>query len=264
LDVLSDPLQDYIKDLGVRVFAYDAPKGVLEAQVDRGFAFVSEGACETLLHSKGKGLPEGDADELHRKTTLALACIAAIKPDMLAEEASKTINKAFLAENPDGYATLQVDEDALCDVLNKGEAKKITEYNVQVQKTKATKDLVMQTRERFVGKYFKTGPAPKYTTAQKKAPRWLPSQDTATTEVITNWISKYAPPDVEIQCDDYNGRWRVIAPTLDWKSVSWTKRGYEKAALEVIHQAWEYQRDWCGAVAPFSLVDLAKRFQEAE
>jgi hypothetical protein len=165
---------------------------------------------------------------------------------MSAEDASKTINKAFLAENPDGYATLQVDEDALCDVLSKGEAK------------------LMQTRERYVGKYFKAGPAPKYTTAQKKAPRWLPSQDTATTEVITNWISKYAPPDVEIQCDDYNGRWRVIAPTLDWKSVSWTKRGYEKAALEVIHQAWEYQRDWCGAVAPFSLVDLAKRFQENE
>jgi hypothetical protein len=234
----------------------------LEAQVDRGFAFVSEGACESFLLSREKELPEGGETELHRKTTLALACIAAIKPDMLAEDASKTINQAFLAENPDCYASLHVDEDALCDVLNKGEANKVTEYNVQVQKTKAKKALAMETRDRYVYKYFKKGPAPEYTSAQKKMPRWLPPRDQASTKVITAWIRRHAPADVEILCDDYNGRWRVIAPTLEWRSISWTKRGYEKAACEVIHQAWEYEEDWCGRKPPFSLDELAKRFLE--
>lgn len=244
----------------MRAHSYDAPKGVLEAQVDRGFAFVSEGACESFLQTEGKELPEGGETELHRKTTLALACIAAIKPDMFAEDVSKTINKAFVAEHPDCYTTLHVDEDALCDVLNKGEAKKITEYNIQVQKAKAKKALAMQTRDQYVYKYFKKGPAPEYASWQKKAPRWLPSRDQASTKAITSWIQKHVPADVEIQCDDYNGRWRVIAPTLEWRSISWTKRGYEKAACEVIHQAWEYQEDWCGQKPPFNLDELAKRF----
>ena len=248
----------------MRVHATAAPKGVLEAQADLGFAFVSESACEALLKEKGKELPDGSEDEVHRKTILALACVSAIKPDIDAHEASKTTNRAFLAENPDCYASLHVDEDALCDVLNKGEAKKITEYNVQVQATKANKALAMQTREQYVGKYFKKGPAPKYSAAQKKQPRWLPGQDTAATSVITDWIGKYLPTDVQVQCDDYNGRWRVIAPTLEFRSISWTKRGYEKAALEVIHQGWEYQRDWSGLDAPFSLGELEKRFRDNE
>ena len=53
----------------------------------------------------------------------------------------------------------------------------------------------------------------------------------------------------------------MIAPTLDWKSISWSKRGYEKAALEVIHKGWEYQYDWNGSAAPFSMEELGKRFQ---
>ena len=258
------PNQDYVRDIGVRAHAKAAPKGVLEAQADLGFAFVSESACETLLEKKGKELPEGSEDEVHRKTTLALACVAAIKPDIDVQEASKAVSRAFLAENPDCYANLHVDEDALCDVLNKGEAKKVTEYNIKVQEIKATKSLAMKTREEYVGKYFKKGHAPKYTAAQKKQPRWLPGQDTAATSVITDWILKYIPKDVQVLCDDYNGRWRVIAPTLHWRSISWTKRGYEKAALEVIHQAWEYGRDWCGLDAPFSLEELEQRYLENE
>jgi hypothetical protein len=244
----------------VRIRVAAAPKPVLEEQADLGFAFVSESACESLLKMKGKELPEGSEDEVHRKTTLALACLAAIKPHLDTQEAAKAVSKAFVAENPDCYASLHVDEDALCDVLNKGEAKKITEYNVEVQKTRAAKALAMQTREMYVERYFKKAPAPKYTTVMKKQPRWLPSQDTAATSVITAWIEKHLPQGVEVQCDDYNGRWRVISPLMEWKSISWTKRGYEKAALEVIHQAWEYGYDWNGLSAPFNMEELANRF----
>ena len=248
----------------MRVRACGAPQGVLEAQADNGFAFVSEDTCEALLDMKGQALPAGSEDEIHRKTALALACLSAIKPDLDTHEASMAINKAFLADNPDCYSSLHVDEDALCDVLNKGEAKKVTEYNIGVQKSKATKALAVETREKYVETYFKKGKEPKYSTAMKKQPRWLPSQDTAATSVITDWIVKHIPKEVLIQCDDYNGRWRVIAPTLELKSISWTKRGYEKAALEVIHQAWEYSRDWNGLSAPFSMQELETRFRSID
>ena len=199
-----------------------------------------------------------------RKTALAMACIAAIKPDMSSEDVSKTLNKAFVAEHPDSYASLQVDVDVLSDVLDAGEARKTGECAAALEKIKATKSVCMHIRHKFVGQYFKSAGAVKYTQSQKKQPRWLPAKDAATTAVITEWIELHSPPDVSIQCDDYNGRWRVISPTLEWRSISWTKRGYEKAALEVIHQGWLFQHDWNGQKAPFSLEDLASRFLDAE
>ena len=69
---------------------------------------------------------------------------------------------------------------------------------------------------------------------------------------------------MDVQCDDYNGRWRVIHSGLNkWKSISWTRRGYEKAACEVIHQSWSFHYDFCGVEAPFSMDELAARWQEA-
>ena len=251
-----------MRNLGVRHHEHASPVDVLTAQCERGFAFVPESACELLLAQLGKDVPETAEDDIDRKTNLAIECIAAIKPAMSAEDVCKAINKAFVAENPDCYATVKVDSDALSDVVDKSEAKKIAQYEIEVEKSKAKKSVVMHTRSELVPKLFKSSGGPKYTSAQKKPPRWLPEKDTKTTEPITQWIEKHAGPDVAVQCDDYNGRWRVIAPTLEWRSISWTKRGYEKAALEVIHQSWEYQSDWNGQTAPFDLEHLAKRFME--
>ena len=75
------------------------PLDVLTAQANNGFAFVSEAACEKLLLRKNKDLPGELGPDFDRKTNLALACIAAIKPDMSAENAAKTLNKAFIAES---------------------------------------------------------------------------------------------------------------------------------------------------------------------
>ena len=49
-----------------------------------------------------------------------------------------------------------------------------------------------------------------------------------------------------------------------WKSVSWTKRGYEKAACESIHHAWVFHTECTGEEAPFSMEDLASRWQAPE
>ena len=49
---------------------------------------------------------------------------------------------------------------------------------------------------------------------------------------------------------------------LDWKSISWTSRGYESAACEVLVQAWEYFNDETGFDAPFDLEHLRRRYQE--
>jgi hypothetical protein len=238
-------------------------RGVLEAQAEAGFAFVPEAACERVLKMKGKPIPPGDEEDNDRKTILALACISAIKPDTRAEDAAAAINFAFLAEHPDCYARLQVDPAMLADVVEKTEVEGIQKFEAGLQTLKAKKVLVMQTRERFLPKYFKLSPPPKYTAAQKKTPRWLPPRDEENTLEITKWIRKHGPPNVKVKCDDYNGRWRVIAPTLDWKSISWSKRGFQLAASEVLLQAWEYEKDFSGVVSPYSLEEFQKQFAEA-
>ena len=256
-------VQDYVEHLGVGLVQDGDRRPVLVAQADLGYAHVAEKCMEDLLMAKGK-VPPACTEDLHRKTELALACIAATKPDMTDLEASASIARAFVAENPDCYADLAVSSDALCEVLNAGEAKAAVEYANSVQKVKATKELVLKTREERIHHHFKKSAPVKYAASERKLPRWLPKRDEQNTAAITQWICSYLPSTVTVQCDDYNGRWRVISANLEWRSISWTKRGFEKAAMEVIHQAWTYHYDFSGLRAPFDLQELSKRWQEDE
>ena len=87
-------------------------------------------------------------------------------------------------------------------------------------------------------------------------------KDEKSTDAVTRWILTHTPESVTIECDNYSGRWRVVSLTPEWKSISWTKRGYDKAALEVVHQAWVFHEDCLSEHAPSDLEELQQRFQE--
>ena len=53
-----------------------------------------------------------------------------------------------------------------------------------------------------------------------------------------------------------------MSPSLDWRSVSWTKRGFQHAASEVLWQAWTYHNEYTGAKAPFDLAEIQAKFAE--
>ena len=152
---------------------------MLDAQVQRGFAFVEEKCMEELLTSRGKPIPERDEEGNIWKTELTLACLAAIKPDMTDTEAVACIARGFVEEHPDCYATLQVGDEQLKDVCNAGEAQKIAEFVVGLGQVKAKKDVVFSTRDRGLHKYFKKSPAPKLSVAHKRPPRRLPKKTQA-------------------------------------------------------------------------------------
>ena len=236
---------------------------MLEAQAERGFAHVSESACELYLGHENKELPSNCEGNVGRKTALVARCIAAITPGLTDEEATQRINRGYLEENPNCYDDVLVDADHLCEVVEKSEAKVVTERAAKARLTKASRVLVCEARQKVVAQHFKRAAAPKYTAAQKKTPRWLPPRDERNTERITEWIDKHIPAPIVVVCDDYNGRWRVISENLAWKSISWTKRGYEAAALEVVHQAWQYHEEDRGVACPFDLGELRKRFSDA-
>ena len=59
---------------------------------------------------------------------------------------------------------------------------------------------------------------------------------------------------VAIVTDSFNGRWRVIAPSnIEWVSVSWTRRGYLRAAQLAIWHACTFEERYYANVCPFDL-----------
>ena len=100
-------------NLGVQVYQTGAPREVLDAQVQRGFAFVEEKCMEELLTSRGKAIPEGDEEDNSWKTELTMACLAAINPDMADTEAFVCIVCVVVLESPVCYASFHVDEEAM-------------------------------------------------------------------------------------------------------------------------------------------------------
>ena len=255
-------MQGFKADAGVICVQEGKPQPLLSAQADRGFAHVPEKTLEDVLLMKGKDVPDGDEEDFDRRTVLSIACIAAVKPGCTDLEAAASVAKAFVEENPDVYLDPLVSEHALSDVLNAGEAKKAAEYGLSVKIAKAKKTLVVHTRKRYLHQYFKPSKAPKYTEKQKQQPRWVPKKQEHNTAAISQWINEYKGPSATVQCDDYCGRWRVISANLQLRSIAWTKRGFEKAALEVIAQTWEFHTDVTGQEAPFDLDTLKKRYQD--
>jgi hypothetical protein len=122
------------------------------------------------------------------------------------------------------------------------------------------------TRAQKIKEYFEKvakSKLPKSAT-EKKCPRWLPKKSEAA-KAVTMWLEKHLPPTIKLVCDDYNGRWRVIFEAeLIWRSVSWTKRGYAKAASLVLHTAWTFHFDATGEQPEFDIDELEKDFAEAE
>ena len=114
----------------------------------------------------------------------------------------------------------------------------------------------------MVAEYFKAPPPRAYTATVKKGPKWVAAKDKENVQAITKFIRSFCPVGPVVSLDEIQGRWRIVSQNLDWKSISWTKRGYEKAACMTIHQAWAFHHYCAGEKSPFDLKALEARFQE--
>ena len=80
-----------------------------------------------------------------------------------------------------------------------------------------------------------------------------------TIAAISQCMDEDKGPSTKVQCDD---SWRVIAANLLWRSISWTKRGFENTALEVVHHSWAFHTDHAVHEAPFDLDALTTRYPD--
>jgi hypothetical protein len=93
--------------------------------------------------------------------------------------------------------------------------------------------------------------------AKKKTPK-KPTPEAEDAE-WTDWIHKHQPDSQEghgvvIESDPYNGRYRVMSPMdIEWKSISWSRRGHSRCAALVIWHAWCFEERYFGIQSPYDL-----------
>jgi hypothetical protein len=232
------------------------------AQSQRGFGMIEEDVMETYLSESGKAAPVPKDPTIDRTTDLQMACIACAEPAITDSCVAQRLNRAFMMAHADHYADLHVDPATLADVVTPSEAKEIASYAARSQQVVATKELMQHTRKTHTAAYkFKKAARKIYNADDKKQPRWLPIK-TPTAGKVVKWIEKFTPSTIVIDTDDYNGRWRVISSDLSWKSISWTKRGWETAACETLYWAWKLHSDEFGEESPFDLSEFQQRFRD--
>ena len=158
-----------------------------------------------------------------------------------------------MTENPTISEDLKLTEDVLYECVNHNEIKDCRKHVDNIVRTKAYMRKMCQDRAKRGAKYFK----PKHAkSAKRKAPAYKPLPR-APLQAATDFILKYGPDNCECVCDDYNGRYRCFAPmALEWRSHSWSRRGYSACAALCLQTLWDYELRYFGTECPFDLKEL--------
>ena len=100
--------------------------------------------------------------------------------------------------------------------------------------------------------------------AKAKPPRFAMKKD-ARTATATTFLQKNMPPDIVAVEDDYNGRWRILSPqTGEWRSVSWSKRGFPAAIQLALYWAWLFYEPYTGQGPPFNMNELIEEIVDID
>ena len=244
-----------MKELGIHAWQTGPLQEVLQAQAEKGFAHVpEESTMQVLTEILGVGLPEElkghDFDQ-----ELRLKAMSKLRPDWLDVDATKALHQCYLEEHPEAAQEPILYADLLEELITKFEATEMNNYDNKIINSRATVSYRSKMRTDQVSKYFK----PKYGKKKgplKKPPRYaMPLNPTA--ELATDFLRLHAPPSVAILQDDFNGRWRVVSESGEWRSISWTRRGFQNALSIALFQAYEFEAILTGVPAPFNMKELA-------
>ena len=232
---------------------------ILDFLCERGFGCIEEdtlqSVCVEILKCPLPGEADADGD---MKTELALTIMHEMHPEWTDTQAHRALHIGYLLENPEENLEPQVPEEVVVELVQKTEEQKIRAYFKKAQSSKCDRKSVLDSRRKRVARFFKKKEkAPK---GPKTTPRWKPSTNPKASSG-TAFIQKNLPPTCVAVQDDYNGRWRIIADTGEWKSVSWTKRGLVEAAGLALYWAWTFHALITGQEATFDIDELQKEFQ---
>ena len=236
------------------------PRPIAKGHAERGFAGLPEATLESFLTARSQPVPAQDDSDVNHLVELRMACVAQTEPEWDEGRATQALNKGFLLEHPSTYDDLEVPPELIAEVMTAAEAKAVHGYSAALSQVKALHSHAQATVKKKGAKYFKPTPGAKHKPGPKKAIRWLPARQEAVSSNVAAWIDKHGPGSLTLETDDYNGRFRVIGPELNHKSVSWTLRGWRACAMQCLHLAWRFHTDHCGEPAPYDMDQLEREF----
>ena len=260
--IADSTTEDYTDRPAVRAIATGERKTILRECADRGFAFVSEEACISLLEdAEGAKVPKEDPKGYDRKVELAMACLKHVRKDIEDIDAMKILNHGYLLENPECFGDIQIPSDVLADFLTAPEAKLVKAHELNLEKKVVERKWKATSRKELVHKYFKKSASSLEQEKKGKKtrpPKFFPAKNSKT-KVATAWLLKHMPPTVSLKEDDLNARWYVINHAGGKSpSISWTRRGYASACSLVLHTAWTFEWESNALAPPFDMDELLK------
>jgi hypothetical protein len=254
-------LEDYPCEVGIRHWQTGPPIPILEACARRGFAQVEEDILLNVLNDVLKvSVPDEAEADGDYECDLRLAAMSELMPAWTTTEAHAALHAARTIEHPEQRSDPFLYEEVLSELLTSFEAQTFKQYNAKVTEGRSagSNDKRTQIRRAKVQKYFKKDPAMKAPIGFKpKAPRYaMPKNPKA--DHATQFIQKNIPKEIDVIQDDYNGRWKIVSQTGEWRSVSWTRRGFPSACALGMYYAWRFFEDITGATSRVNMEDLAK------
>jgi hypothetical protein len=232
-------------------------------QAERAFAGVDEEIVEKVLTDICEVAPPDEATH-DREQELKLAAMSHFKPDGTCVEATRALHRGFLLENPEAIMDPMHIDELLTDLLNSFEAAAFRQYNQKIKTVSASKTTTFKLRKTRVERYFKKTPGaagPKSRAKKEKAPRFAMAANMKVPEV-TAFLNLHKPDSIIFDADEYNGRWRIICESGEWKSIPWTRRGFAKAVPLALYWAHKLEEEYSGRVADFDMEALAKELAD--
>ena len=198
---------------------------------------------------------------MQRETELRMACIAAVEPEWDEYEGLQALEAGFKITNPDLYDGLCISPSMVAEVLGASEVKWDLRLRCGAQPEEGQEGTHGSDARGACESLFAEAAPWKWAAKDKRIPRWLPRKEELKSGKVGEWISKHVAPGVQLKIDDYDGRFRVTAEDLWWESVSWTKRGWQQTAAEVLYRGWKFHQDCHGAPPPYSVEAFSTRFE---
>ena len=248
------------------VAMHGKPEPLMTYQAKRGFAGVPEGVLQQLCdHKKLKIADRSEGEELAEDFRLAMALTEAVQPELTEAQMLQALHQRMIEDTFVADAILQdiVTEDMICEVVSSVEKDKVQKKVAAHKSASEFRTELMPRIQRAVSKLYVTKPKklrlPGGTYTLEAHAAML-----RTKHGIERWwnrvvgdmtfVEQHKPPIGAIRKDDANGRFLVRYPNCPRKSISWTQRTMDVAALETLRHAWRCHTLHTGLPCPHPVV----------
>jgi hypothetical protein len=239
---------------------HDKPVELLQYQAERAFQDVSEDVLLEL--QRDIKLPASDVlPGCDYEMQLALELMQHYCPTLTPEAAGEKLRKRCTVDCKEGDAQEDLkqylDNECLEELAGPGERSSMRKHLTAMSSLTTRKDTQMPKVELLVSKkYAKYKPkakAGKKTVVPKRLTddRWWNS-----VAGDASMLATFGPSKGTFATDNDNGRFFVLYPDRERKSVSWTKRGMTEAARTALKLAWQYHTEATLELPPKEVADF--------